>query len=257
MMETKSKSKLKWAGLIGGVILVFAGFMFWRSSQTTLSEVQKAPTSEAASQPTSPSESALEEGMKENSLKVVAFGDSLTAGFGVTLSEAYPAQLQNLLKEKGYRVQVINAGVSGETTAGGLRRADFIAQQKPDIVILALGGNDVLRGLQPQATKAALAETIRIFQGAAAQVILAGMYAPANLGQSYGDEFNALYPALAEEFKVPLIPFLLEGVALKPSLNQADGIHPNPEGAKWIAEKNVLPVLEQVLKTMEPNTSSP
>jgi acyl-CoA thioesterase I len=178
---------------------------------------------------------------------IVAFGDSITAGYGITIPEAYPQILEDALIAKGENVGVINSGVSGETTAGGLRRAPFVAAQKPDFVIIALGGNDVLRGIDPAETKTNLAGIITIFQAEDIHIVLAGMKAPTNLGPAYVRAFDALYPELANQYNIPLVPFLLEGVALEPSLNQADGIHPNPEGAKIIAEKNVLPILLPLL----------
>lgn len=181
-------------------------------------------------------------------ITIVAFGDSITAGYGISIPEAYPQLLEDALILKGKNVQVINSGVSGETTAGGLRRAVFVAAQKPDVVIIALGGNDVLRGIDPASTKANLAGIITLFQKNNIVVILAGMKAPTNLGPAYVEEFDGLYPQLAKEYGLTLVPFLLEGVALDASLNQADGIHPNQKGAKIIAEKNILPKVLPLLK---------
>jgi acyl-CoA thioesterase-1 len=178
----------------------------------------------------------------------MAFGDSVTAGYGLALSESYPAQLEQILKDKGYAVRVINAGVSGETTSGGLRRVDFAISQKPDIIILALGGNDVLRGIDPETSQSSLEGMLKAFQNAGISVVLVGMKAPLNLGFKYVNTFNAIYPNLAKTFDVPLVPFLLDGVALDPTLNQSDGIHPNAAGARIVAEKNILPVLLPLLK---------
>lgn len=182
---------------------------------------------------------------------IVAFGDSITAGYGIALADSYPAQLERALTHLEYEVVVVNSGVTGETSAGGLRRASFVAAQKPDIVLLALGGNDVLRGVDPASTRKNLASTIEIFEEAGARVILLGMYAPSNLGETYVNQFNAIYPALAKEYNIPLIPFLLDRVALVPSFNQQDGIHPNKEGARIIAEENILPKLEVLLQEIE------
>jgi acyl-CoA thioesterase-1 len=180
---------------------------------------------------------------------IIAMGDSITAGYGLRLEEAWPAVLEHALRGKGYAVRVVNAGVSGETTAGGLRRAEFIARQDPDIIILALGGNDALRGIDPAATRNQLAGTLEMLQmRSRATVVLAGMLAPRNMGESYALQFDAIYPALAEEFHVPLIPFILEGVALDPELNQSDGIHPNAKGQEIIAMDVVLPMTETLLK---------
>ncbi len=179
---------------------------------------------------------------------VVFLGDSITAGYGLkSLNDAYPSIIERSLHESGFtNVTIINSGVSGDTTAGGLRRAPFIALQKPDIVVLALGGNDALRGIDPAATKSNLDATIQIFQERNFKVILVGMQAPDNLGAQYVKEFNAVYPELAVKHTLPFIPFLLQGVALKKELNQPDGIHPNAAGARIVAN-TMLPVLKRVL----------
>jgi acyl-CoA thioesterase-1 len=184
---------------------------------------------------------------EKEEVTIVAFGDSLTAGLGLDLGEAYPAELERLLRSGGISARVINSGVSGETTAGGLRRVDFVMALEPDIVIVALGGNDMLRGIDPAASKENLSGIITQLQSGGVNVILAGMYAPSNLGESYIREYNAIYPSLAETYSLVLIPFLLEGVALVPELNQGDGIHPNSLGIKIVAEQNVLPAILRVL----------
>lgn len=176
--------------------------------------------------------------------RIVAFGDSLTAGLGVAAEEAYPARLQRRLDEKGLRYRVINAGVSGDTTAGGVRRVDWVLKSRPDLVILELGGNDGLRGLKLDETKANLERIIKRCQDASVTVILAGMKLPPNYGTEYTKSFEAIYPALAKQYRVTLIPFFLDGVAGSASLNQADGIHPTSEGYRIIADK--------VLETVKP-----
>jgi acyl-CoA thioesterase-1 len=178
--------------------------------------------------------------------RIVAFGDSLTAGLGVAQEEAYPARLQRRLDERGLRYRVINAGVSGDTTAGGLRRVDWVLKSRPEFVILELGGNDGLRGLNLQQTKANLAEIIQRCQAASVKVILAGMKLPPNYGADYTKGFEAIYPALAKQYRLTLIPFFLDGVAGSASLNQADGIHPTSEGYRIIADK-VLEALAPLL----------
>lgn len=178
--------------------------------------------------------------------RIVAFGDSLTAGLGVAAEEAYPARLQRQLDERGLRYRVINAGVSGDTTAGGLRRVDWVLKSRPEFVILELGGNDGLRGLNLQQTKANLAEIIQRCQAASVKVILAGMKLPPNYGADYTKGFEAIYPALAKQYRLTLIPFFLDGVAGSASLNQADGIHPTSEGYRIIADK-VLEALAPLL----------
>jgi acyl-CoA thioesterase-1 len=176
--------------------------------------------------------------------RIVAFGNSLTAGFGVAAEEAYPARLQRRLDEQGYHYRVINAGVSGDTTAGGLRRVDWVLKSRPEIVILELGGNDGLRGLNLQQTKANLAEIIQRCKEASVRVILAGMKLPPNYGADYTKGFEAIYPALAKQYGLILIPFFLDGVAGSASLNQADGIHPTSEGYRIITDS--------ILETVKP-----
>jgi acyl-CoA thioesterase-1 len=180
--------------------------------------------------------------------RIVAFGDSLTAGLGVSADESYPAQLQHRLDQLKYRYRVINAGVSGDTTAGGVRRVPWVLNSKPHLVILELGGNDGLRGLSLEQTKRNLSEIIQRLQQAGVTVVLAGMKLPPNYGQEYAAGFEAIYPALAEQYHLTLIPFFLEGVAASSTLNQADGIHPTKEGYRLIVEqilKILSPLLEQ------------
>ena len=178
---------------------------------------------------------------------IVAFGNSLTAGLGVAPTESYPAQLQRILDAAGYAYRVVNAGVSGDTTAGGVRRVSWVLTSKPAIVILELGANDGLRGLSLRETEANLEKIIQQFQQASVTVVLAGMKLPPNYGKEYTDGFEALYRAIAKQYHLTLIPFFLDGVAGSPSLNQADGIHPTGEGYRLIVEK-VFPVLEPLLK---------
>jgi len=178
--------------------------------------------------------------------KIVAFGDSLTAGLGVSPEEAYPAQLQRKLEARGYGYQVINAGVSGDTTAGGLRRVDWVLKGQPQIVILELGANDGLRGIDLAQTRANLEQIIQRLQAAGVTVVLAGMKLPANYGRDYTTRFEAIYPELARKYHLVLIPFFLEGVAAQRTLNQADEIHPTGAGYQVIVDR-LLPVLEPVL----------
>lgn len=168
--------------------------------------------------------------------KVVFLGDSLTAGFGLSVDEAYPALVERLLAERGRRVQVINAGVSGDTTAGGLARLDWQLGQKPAILFVCLGGNDGLRGLPLEATESNLRSIIVRAQASGATVVLAGMQLPPNYGPEYTAGFRDLFPRLARELQLTLVPFLLEGVAADTELNQRDGIHPNAKGQRIVAE---------------------
>ncbi len=178
---------------------------------------------------------------------IVAFGDSLTAGLGVNPRKNYPALLEEKLKKEGYSYRVINAGVSGDTTAGGLRRVDWVLKNKPEIVILELGANDGLRGQSLTLTYQNLAGMIVRFQEGGATVILAGMKLPRNYGEEYGKAFEKVFYDLSEEFDLPFIPFFLEGVALRPEFNQGDGIHPTEEGYEKVVE-TLWPVLKPVLK---------
>ena len=178
--------------------------------------------------------------------RIVAFGNSLTAGLGVAQEESYPAQLQRKLEEAGYSYRVVNAGVSGETTAGGLRRVAWVLNSKPSIVILELGGNDGLRGLSLPETKANLERIIQQLQQASVTVLLAGMKLPPNYGKDYTAGFEELYRSLAKQYHLTLIPFFLDGVAGSSSLNQADGIHPTGEGYRLIVE-NLFATLEPML----------
>jgi acyl-CoA thioesterase-1 len=177
---------------------------------------------------------------------ILAFGDSLTAGYGLLPEEAYPALLQRRLDEAGYRYQVVNAGVSGETSAGGLRRLEWSLTERVEVVILALGANDGLRGQPVEEMRQNLTRMIEQIERRGARVILAGMEAPPNLGPDYTRTFREVYPDLARRYRLPLIPFLLEGIAGLPEYNQADGIHPNREGEKRLVE-NVWQVLQPLL----------
>ena len=182
---------------------------------------------------------------------IVAFGDSLTAGLGVAEEDSYPSQLQRRLDRDGFHYRVINAGVSGDTTAGGLRRINWVLKSRPQIVILELGANDGLRGLSLRETKANLERIIQQCRSASATVILAGLKLPPNYGAEYTNHFESMYPALASEYHVVLIPFFLDGVAGSASLNQADGIHPTGEGYRIIVDKvldTVKPLLERAKK---------
>ena len=185
--------------------------------------------------------------MRPEERVLVAFGDSLTAGLGVTPSEAYPAQLQDKLTLAGYRYRVVNAGVSGETTAGALRRVDWVLKSKPEIVILELGANDGLRGLDLKETRANLAQIIQGLLAGGTKVVLAGMKLPPNYGSAYTGAFQALYVELAKQYDVPLIPFFLEGVATKTGLNQADGIHPTASGYTMVVN-TLWPTLQPLLR---------
>ncbi len=179
---------------------------------------------------------------------IIFFGDSITAGYGLDSEEAFPALIQKRVDSLGKQYNVVDAGFSGETSAGGLRRADWILQQPVDIFVLELGGNDGLRGLDPNNTKENLQGIINKVENTYPEVtiILAGMEAPPNLGSDYTERFRNIYRELAEENDVVFLPFILEGVAGEPDLNLADGIHPTAEGHKIVAD-NVWEILEPLL----------
>jgi acyl-CoA thioesterase-1 len=177
---------------------------------------------------------------------ILALGDSLTAGYGLMQQDSFPARLQAALRAGGIEARVVNAGVSGDTSAGALRRVDWLMTQKPDLVIVEFGGNDGLRGLDPAETKRNLDAVIARVRQHGARVLLAGMLAPPNLGRDYGAAFNAVFPQLAKRHKVVFYPFFLDGVAAKPALNLADGIHPNAKGVAVIVER-ILPYVRRAL----------
>ena len=178
---------------------------------------------------------------------ILALGDSLTAGLGLDPSKAFPAKLEAALKAKGHDVVVLNAGVSGDTAAQGAARLDWALTDDVDAVLVELGANDALRGLAPEQAKQALDGLLATLQQRKLPVLLLGMKAPPNLGPDYGAAFDAMFPDLAKQYGVALYPFFLDGVAADAKLNQADGMHPNPQGVDEIV-KRVLPSVEALLK---------
>jgi len=179
-------------------------------------------------------------------VKMVVLGDSLSAGLGLSAPAAFPARLQKALQAKGIEVDMINAGVSGDTTSGGRDRLDWSVPEGTQAVIVELGANDALRGVDPKVTRAALTDILTRLKARKIAVLLCGMYAPPNYGADYSARFNAIYPDLAKEFGVPLYPFFLEGVATEAKLNQPDGLHPTADGIDVIV-KNILPTVEAFL----------
>ena len=179
-------------------------------------------------------------------IRIVAMGDSLTAGYGLDESDAYPAQLEAALVLKGYDVEVLNAGISGETSSGALTRLDWVLSLEPDVLILETGPNDGLRGIDPSLTEENIDAMLTRLKEEDVVVILAGMQIVQNMGPTYVDAFKAIYPTLAEKHNVILIPFFLEGVAADDSLNQNDQIHPTAEGYTVIVQ-NILPYVEESL----------
>jgi len=182
-------------------------------------------------------------------IKMVVLGDSLSAGLGLQATAAFPERLQKALQAKGIAVDMTNAGVSGDTSSGGRDRLDWSVPDGTDAVILELGANDALRGLDPKVTREALSDILTRLKARKIAVLLCGMLAPPNYGGDYAAKFNAIYPDLAKSFGVPLYPFFLDGVAADARLNQADGMHPTPEGVDVIV-KNILPSVEAFLGTI-------
>ncbi|MGE0716735.1 MAG: arylesterase [Alphaproteobacteria bacterium] len=178
--------------------------------------------------------------------RLLALGDSLTAGFGLPVEDGFTAQLGRALKAAGRDVAVINAGVSGDTTAGGLARIDWALADKPDAALVALGANDALRALDPARAEANLDRILARLKAAGVPALLVGMLAPPNLGRDYGQAFDGIYARLAERHGVPLYPFFLDGVAADPKLNQPDGIHPNAAGVAVVVER-MLPAVAKLL----------
>ncbi len=180
-------------------------------------------------------------------VRILMLGDSITAGYGLPEAESLPVVLEAALRKAGYDVRVTNGGVSGDTTAGGLARLDWMLASKPQLVIVELGANDALRALPPAESYANLDKILSTLDGAGLKVLLAGMLAPPNLGSEYGHAFAAIYPALAKKHGCLLYPFLLDGVAAEPALTQADGLHPNANGVVVIAAR-LAPYVERLLK---------
>jgi acyl-CoA thioesterase-1 len=182
-------------------------------------------------------------------LKLVVLGDSLSAGLGLSGAAAFPERLQKSLRSNGIAVDIVNAGVSGDTSSGGRDRLDWSVPEGTDGVIVELGANDALRGTDPAVTRSALSDIVTRLKARGIAVLLCGMVAPPNYGSDYSARFNAIYPDLAKSFGVPLYPFFLQGVAADASLNQADGLHPTAEGVDVIV-KNILPTVEAFLGTI-------
>ena len=179
-------------------------------------------------------------------VKMVVLGDSLSAGYGLPAAAAFPIRLQKVLEARGIKVDVVNAGVSGDTAYGGRERLDWSVPEGTDAVILELGANDALRGTDPAVTRAALSDILTRLKARKIEVLLCGMLAPPNYGSDYAARFNAIYSELSKSFDVPLYPFFLDGVAGETRLNQSDGMHPTAEGIDVVV-KNILPTVEAFL----------
>lgn len=202
-----------------------------------------------------PESGTLSPAGRTDAVRIVFLGDSLTAGLGLPEANAFPALIERQLTDEGWRVRVINAGVSGDTSAGGLSRLEWLLRQEPDILFLSLGANDGLRGLAPEMTERNLREIVERGRAAGVDVVLAGMRLPPNYGPDYVERFEALFPRLARELDLAFVPFLLEGVAGRRRLNLADGIHPNAEGHVQIAAA-VLPVVRAAVEELGPVAAS-
>lgn len=178
--------------------------------------------------------------------RLMVFGDSLVAGYGLPAEQGFTSQLQDRLSANGFRIEILNAGVSGDTSAGGAARLDWALSEQPDYVMIVLGGNDLLRGLDPGATRQNLDQIIARLAALNIKSFLCGMLAPLNLGPEYSREFNPIYPELAQKYDLAFYPFFLENVALVPALNQRDGLHPNADGVAKIID-GMMPVLSRFL----------
>lgn len=220
------------------VLVLAAGLPACRQA-TPGAQVQQDPSAA----PAAPAPSAVP---AQDGPLVVFLGDSLTAGYGLTPEQAFPALVGEALAREGRPIRVVNAGVSGDTSAGGLRRVSWVLTQKPAVVVVGLGANDGLRGQAGQ-LEGNLTRIVEEVRAAGSRVLLVGMKMPPNLGPAYTKAFAAAYTEVARRLDVPLVPFLLEGVAGRPELNQEDGIHPNAAGQKRLAA-NVLPRLREVLQ---------
>lgn len=186
-------------------------------------------------------------------VKIIAFGDSLSAGYLLPESDAFPAVLQKALRAEGKDVTVVNGGVSGDTSTGGLARLDWTLGDGADAVILELGANDMLRGVDPAVTKQALASILEKLKARHVKVLLAGMLAQPTLGKDYVEKFDAIYPALAKQFGVPLYPFFLDGMVQDTTQKLSDGMHPNKRGVETIVA-HILPDVDALLKSVEPRS---
>ena len=214
-----------------------------QSTSTQTNETQKTTTTTTTEQ--------------QAPLTILALGDSLTEGLGVDNDANYPAQLEARLKELGYKdVKVVNSGLSGETSTGLVNRLDWVLQTKPDITILTVGANDAIRGIDVATVEANIRTAIKRLQDNGSEVILGGMQIYDNLGSDYVESFAAIYPRVAKDMNVTLIPFFLDGVGGDPKLNQADAIHPTKEGYTIIVNDNILPILQPEIEKLEAKLTS-
>jgi acyl-CoA thioesterase I len=188
--------------------------------------------------------------LKKQTEKILFLGDSLTAGYGIDVESSYPSLVQEKIRSKGLSYEIVNAGVSGDTTAGGVRRLDWLLRQDISVLVIALGANDGLRGIDPSVSRSNLENIIDAARNHSGdmKILLAGMYAPPNMGEAYGKEYERMFREVADDRKVSFLPFLLEGVAGEPVYNLSDGIHPNEEGYRKVADhvwNFLLPLLTE------------
>ena len=224
------------------------------STQTVTAQSTSTQTNEVR---TTQSEQTTTSAEQQAPLTILALGDSLTEGLGVDNDANYPAQLEARLKELGYKdVKVVNSGLSGETSTGLVNRLDWVLQTKPDITILTVGANDAIRGIDVATVEANIRTAVKRLQDNGSEVILGGMQIYDNLGSDYVTSFAAIYPRVAKDMNVTLIPFFLDGVGGDPKLNQADAIHPTKEGYTIIVNDNILPILQPEIEKLEAKLTS-
>ena len=192
---------------------------------------------------------------QDDTVTIMAFGDSLVHGYGLPEGEPFPAQLETALQDTGHKVEVINAGSSGDTSKSGRSRLSWVLQDRVDAAIVVLGANDALRGIDPAVTRENLDAVLETLDERGVATLLAGMKAPRNMGQEYVQEFDSVFPDLAEKHGTVFYPFFLKGVAQQPDLNQSDGIHPNAKGVRVIVD-NILPKVEQLIERVRSNAAS-
>ncbi|WP_406947653.1 arylesterase [Psychrobacter fozii] len=225
------------------------------SSQNTDASIANTQTD--ASEVTADAPVSADQQINSSPVTILALGDSLTEGLGVDSDANYPAQLEASLKELGYtNAKVINSGLSGETSTGLVNRLDWVAQTKPDITILTIGANDAMRGLDVATIEKNIRTAVKTLQDNGSHVILGGMSIYDNLGNDYVSAFSDIYPRVAKDMNVPLIPFFLEGVGGDPELNQADAIHPTKEGYQIIVKDNILPILKPELEKLKASNAT-
>lgn len=238
---------------IGLILLTSISLLGCQEKPAETEAANEPKTTETVTAPVAIDEttSATDQDAKSQALTILALGDSLTEGLGVDPDDNYPAQLETKLKQMGYaNVKVVNSGLSGETSTGLVNRLDWVTQTNPDITILTIGANDAMRGLELETIEANIRTAVTHLQDNGSKVILGGMQIYDNLGSDYVDSFAAIYPRVAKDMNVTLIPFFLDGVGGDPELNQADAIHPTKDGYTIIVNDNILPILTPKLEAL-------